>query len=95
MTPCRGIVVSLMAVALTVGSADTLAAQAKPTGEMVWAWHVSIAPTWFDPADTPPQITPFGFLYALHDALVRPLRRGSHGQQPGRVLDGEPGWAGV
>jgi peptide/nickel transport system substrate-binding protein len=35
--------------------------------------HVTIAPTWFDPADTPAQITPFGILFALHDALVRPL----------------------
>jgi peptide/nickel transport system substrate-binding protein len=39
---------------------------------MVWAWHVTLAPSWFDPAETPPQITPFGLLYALHDALVRP-----------------------
>ena len=35
--------------------------------------HVTLAPAWFDPADTPAQITPFGILYALHDALVRPL----------------------
>ncbi len=37
------------------------------------AWHVTIAPTWFDPSTAPPQITPFGILYAIHDALVRPL----------------------
>jgi peptide/nickel transport system substrate-binding protein len=36
------------------------------------AWHVTIAPSWFDPSTAPPQITPFGLLYALHDALVRP-----------------------
>src|SRR5256712_7953713 len=36
------------------------------------AWHVTIAPSWFDPSTAPPQITPFGILYALHDALVRP-----------------------
>ena len=30
-------------------------------------------PSWFDPSTAPPQITPFGMLYALHDALVRPL----------------------
>ncbi len=40
---------------------------------MVLAWHVTIAPTWFDPSTAPPQITPFGMLYAIHDALVRPL----------------------
>src|SRR2546422_7673661 len=36
------------------------------------SWHVTIAPSWFDPSTAPPQITPFGILYALHDALVRP-----------------------
>jgi peptide/nickel transport system substrate-binding protein len=45
----------------------------EPTGELVWAWHVTIAPAWFDPSTAPAQITPFGVLYALHDALVRPL----------------------
>jgi peptide/nickel transport system substrate-binding protein len=40
---------------------------------MVYAYHVTIAPAWFDPAETPAQITPFGILYALHDAVVRPL----------------------
>jgi peptide/nickel transport system substrate-binding protein len=34
---------------------------------------VTIAPAWFDPIDTPAQITPYGALHALHDALVRPL----------------------
>ena len=48
-------------------------ADAQPAGEAVMAWHVTIAPTWFDPSTAPPQITPFGILYALHDALVRPL----------------------
>src|SRR5207249_2964392 len=32
-----------------------------------------IAPTWFDPSSAPPQITPFGTLYAIHDALARPM----------------------
>jgi len=49
-------------------------AAAQPgLGEAVMAWHVTIAPTWFDPSTAPPQITPFGMLYAIHDALVRPL----------------------
>src|SRR6266508_6667581 len=30
-------------------------------------------PTWFDPAETTGVITPFMFLYALHDALVKPM----------------------
>ncbi len=40
---------------------------------MGFALHVTISPGWFDPAETPAQITPFGILYALHDAVVRPL----------------------
>ena len=35
--------------------------------------HVSLAPTWFDPADTQAFITPFMVLYALHDAVVKPM----------------------
>jgi peptide/nickel transport system substrate-binding protein len=73
MTRHHRIVLLFMATALTVVWAHGLGAQPGPTGEMVWAWHVTIAPSWFDPAETPPQITPFGLLYALHDALARPL----------------------
>ena len=40
---------------------------------MTWAVHVSLAPTWFDPAETPGIGTPFMILYALHDALVKPM----------------------
>ncbi len=40
---------------------------------MSWAAHVSLAPTWFDPAETPGIITPFMILYALHDAVVKPM----------------------
>jgi peptide/nickel transport system substrate-binding protein len=43
-----------------------------PSGRVAMAWHVTIAPSWFDPSAAPPQITPFGMLYALHEALVRP-----------------------
>src|SRR5215475_6366573 len=45
---------------------------ATPAGRAVMAWHVTVSPSWFDPSTAPPQITPFGMLYALHDALVRP-----------------------
>jgi peptide/nickel transport system substrate-binding protein len=44
-----------------------------PSGQMTWAVHVTIAPSWFDPAETPGVITPFMFLYAMHDALVKPM----------------------
>ena len=63
----------LVILACIVGLARASQAQPKPAGELVFAMHVTIAPAWFDPADTPAQITPFGILYALHDAVVRPL----------------------
>src|SRR5215470_13217546 len=44
-----------------------------PVGQMTWAVHFSLAPTFFDPAETPGLITPFLVLYALHDALVKPM----------------------
>ena len=42
-------------------------------GQLTWAIHFSLAPTFFDPAETPGIITPFLVLYALHDALVKPM----------------------
>jgi peptide/nickel transport system substrate-binding protein len=35
--------------------------------------HISLAPTWFDPAESPGIITPYMIYYALHDALVKPM----------------------
>src|SRR5262245_26831427 len=61
---------SLIAAGLIIGIAPAVAA--PPPGEAVMAWHVTIPPSWFDPSTAPPQITPFGLLYAMHDALVRP-----------------------
>src|ERR1043166_2593042 len=57
-------------VALSANLAE--AGSPAPSGRAAMAWHVTIAPSWFDPSTAPPQITPFGMLYAIHDALVRP-----------------------
>ena len=46
---------------------------AHPKGQIVLAVDFSLAPTWFDPAETPAMGTPYVFLYALHDALIKPL----------------------
>jgi peptide/nickel transport system substrate-binding protein len=62
----------LLVVTLLLGTASLGPATAAPSGQVVVAWHVTIAPSWFDPSTAPPQITPFGLLYGLHDALVRP-----------------------
>jgi peptide/nickel transport system substrate-binding protein len=74
MTPSRrsiGLIMLLIAIAVGGGAAPAVAQQA-PAGQLTQAWHVTIAPSWFDPSTAPPQITPFGMLYAIHDALVRP-----------------------
>jgi peptide/nickel transport system substrate-binding protein len=42
-------------------------------GRLTWAVHFTLAPTLFEPAETPGLITPFMVLYALHDALVKPM----------------------
>ena len=52
--------------------ASSIVVAGPPAGRVAIAWHVTIAPSWFDPSTAPPQITPFGMLYAIHDALVRP-----------------------
>src|SRR5436309_8181339 len=67
----NGRVASLLTAVLLALAANPAGA-AQP-GEAVMAWHVTLAPTWFDPSTAPPQITPFGMLYAIHDAMVRPL----------------------
>src|SRR4051812_14423478 len=46
---------------------------AGPQGQLTWGVHISLAPTWFDPAETPGLITPYMVLYALHDAVVKPM----------------------
>ena len=48
-------------------------AAAAPEGQMTWGVHVSLAPSWFDPAETQGIITPFMVMYALHDALAKAM----------------------
>jgi ABC-type transport system substrate-binding protein len=49
------------------------AAPSQPDGQLAIAFDVSIAPSFLDPAETPGIGTPFVFLYAMHDALIKPL----------------------
>jgi peptide/nickel transport system substrate-binding protein len=69
----RAFAVLLTALVLIFGAIHEANSQASPAGEVIIAWHVTIAPTWFDPSSAPPQITPFGTIYAIHDALARPM----------------------
>ena len=46
---------------------------AGPTGQLTWGVHISLAPTWFDPAETPSLVTPYMLYYAMHDAMVKAM----------------------
>ncbi len=65
--------VATVLVLLLAGPIGAGAAGGGPAGQITWGVHISLAPTWFDPAETPGIITPFMILYALHDALVKPM----------------------
>lgn len=65
--------IPVLATALAVGLLATNPAQAAPEGQLSWAVHISIVPTWFDPSEHTGIVTPLMFLYALHDALVKPM----------------------
>jgi peptide/nickel transport system substrate-binding protein len=56
-----------------VALAREVRAQAQPADQLTVAFDVSIAPSFLEPAETPGIGTPFVFLYALHDALIKPL----------------------
>jgi peptide/nickel transport system substrate-binding protein len=48
-------------------------ARADAQGQLTLGVHVSLAPAWFDPSSVSGVITPFMLLYALHDAVVKPM----------------------
>ena len=71
-----GFAVAMTALAcamLVSGPVDEAASQPKPEGEMRWALYVTLSPLWFDPGEVVGQLTPFWVLYAMHDALVKPM----------------------
>src|SRR2546426_395173 len=63
----------LVCALLGAGCVEPAASQSKPEGEMRWALYVTLSPLWFDPGEVVGVITPFWVLYALHDALVKPM----------------------
>ena len=77
MKRSRGLVpLVLVALLLAFGASLALppAGRAEaPAGQLTWAVPVTLAPAWFDPADATGILTPFMILYALHDALVKPM----------------------
>jgi peptide/nickel transport system substrate-binding protein len=66
---CRSLVWFALGMLLaTVGETT-----AQTDGQLTIAFDVAIAPTFLDPGETSGVGVPFVFLYALHDALAKPL----------------------
>jgi len=68
----RGVLGGAAALGLAAGAPGRARASGSQ-GQLTWGMHVSLAPSWFDPAETQGIITPFMVLYALHDAMVKPM----------------------
>lgn len=69
----RAALSSLTGLLLAATTSLTAAAQSKPEGEMRFAMYVTVSPAWLDPGEVVGVLTPFWLLYALHDALVKPM----------------------
>ena len=69
----RRSVLSLAALGIAEGAPRLVRAAAGPAGQLTYAVHISLAPTWFDPAETPSLVTPYMIYYALHDAMLKPM----------------------
>src|SRR5215813_4494607 len=72
----RAGILSMFLLLSLAGHAST--AVAAPEGTMTWGVHVTLAARWLDPNDTEAFIVPFLVLYAIHDALVKPMPAGDN-----------------
>jgi len=70
MRPLRSVIALAL---LIIWTTTPVPAAAAPEGQVTWGVHISLAPTWFDPAETPGIVTPFMVLYGLHDAMLKAL----------------------
>ena len=66
-------VIALACALVGIALVSEIRGQGQPADQLTIAFDVSIAPTFLEPAETPGIGTPFVFLYALHDALIKPL----------------------
>jgi len=71
----RSLVLVLLVLLVLVPLA---AAAAPPADTLVIGLHVILATRWLDPGETEALITPFMMLYAIHDALAKPM--------PGKII---------
>jgi peptide/nickel transport system substrate-binding protein len=68
--------VALIVLLLLTAAAGPAAA--APEGTLTWGLHVTLAARWLDPGDTEAFINPFMVLYAIHDAVVKPMPAGDN-----------------
>jgi peptide/nickel transport system substrate-binding protein len=68
------VVIALQTCLAAVGSAQP--GGSAPAGQMTWAVHFTLAPRWLDPGESEGSITPFLTLYAVHDAMLKPMPSG-------------------
>ena len=71
----RSLVLILLALLIAL---PLPAAAAPPADTLVIGLHVTLATRWLDPGETEALITPFMMLYAIHDALTKPM--------PGKII---------
>jgi len=69
----RSSLVAVLFAAILAGASPAIAA---PDGTLTIGVHVTLVSRWLDPGDTEALITPFMVLYAIHDALVKPMPAG-------------------
>jgi peptide/nickel transport system substrate-binding protein len=61
------------ATAPQIAASPAAATRSEPTGKVTWAWYTAIPPAWLDPQEVGALITPYLFMYAVHDAVVKHL----------------------
>jgi len=66
----------IVVVAFVLGFPAVGSAADAPVGTMTWGVHITLASRWLDPGETEGIATPFMVIYALHDALVKPMPAG-------------------
>jgi peptide/nickel transport system substrate-binding protein len=74
--PARSRVSTFALLVVFVVALAPPAAVAAPDGTLTIGLHVTLVSRWLDPGETEALITPFMVLYALHDALVKPMPGG-------------------
>ena len=78
MTSLPGCFRVLALAVLLLSPCAVTPATAAPEGTLTWGLHVTLVSKWLDPADTEAFINPFMVLYAVHDALVKPMPGGDN-----------------